>query len=458
MESHLNRKYLSLTNTEKGFSMGTFKIQGGSPLNGSVRLGGAKNASFKIMIASLLGSTESRLLNFSRISEVDHVAECIKALGGKVTRRGERALFIDPTSLSESAIPESFGETSRSAPMFIPVLLHKFGRAYVPTPGGDKLGKRPIDWHLQALMQMGADIQDHGNALEAKTDGLHGITYRFPKNSHTGTETVIMAAVLAKGKTIIENAALEPEVDDLIDYLNNCGARIRRRHQRIIEIEGVESISGTIHQIMPDRNEAITYACAAIVTKGDIIVENAQEKNLTAFLEKLSEANGGFEVGSYGIRFFYKGTLQPTDVETMPHPGFMTDWQPLWAVLATQMPGPSVIHEKVYPSRFQYIEHLVDMGAQIDLFSPNVTDPEKAYNFAYQESLPPHHHAARFMGNATLDPGEFTCRDLRHGATLVLAALAARGTSLIHNIEQIDRGYEDLDIRLRELGAIIDRV
>lgn len=438
--------------------MGAFRIKGGLPLYGSVRLGGAKNASFKIMIASLLGQTESRLLNFSRISEVDHVADCINALGGRVTRRGERALFIDPRSMTKSTIPESFGETSRSAPMFMPILLHKFKHAYVPTPGGDKLGKRPIDWHIQALIQMGANIQDHGDALEAQADSLHGITYRFPKNSHTGTETVIMAAVLAEGKTIIENAALEPEVDDLILYLNNCGARIRRRHQRIIEIDGVRELSGTIHQIMPDRNEAVSYALAAIVTKGDIIVENAQAENLTAFLDKLDEANAGYEVGPYGIRFYYKGELRPTDIETTPHPGFMTDWQPLWAVLATQMPGVSVIHEMVYPSRFQYIEHLANMGANIDLFSPEVTHPEKTYNFNYQESLPPHHHAARFTGKTELQPGEFTCRDLRHGATLVLAALAAGGTSLIHNVEQIDRGYEDFDKRLQELGATIDRV
>ncbi len=438
--------------------MSSFKVVGGQPLYGSIRLGGAKNASFKIMIASLLGNSESRLLNFSRISEVDHVANCITALGGQVTKRGERALFINPTQLKSSTIPDSFGETSRSAPMFIPVLLHRFHHAYVPMPGGDKIGKRPIDWHIQALIQMGATFNDTGKGLEVKADKLSGITYRFPKNSHTGTETVIMAAVLAEGKTVIENAALEPEVDDLIAFLNDCGARIRRRHQRIIEIEGVEALSGAIHQIMPDRNEAVSYAVAAVVTKGDIIVENAQADNLTAFLDKLEEAGGGYEIGSYGVRFFHKGDLKSTDIETTPHPGFMTDWQPLWAVLATQLHGTSVIHETVYPSRFQYTEHLSLMGADIDLFAPQVSNPTKTYNFDFGESLPPHHHAARFSGPVQLRKGEFTCRDLRHGATLVLAALAANGTSIIHNIEQIDRGYEDLDGRLKELGADIVRL
>jgi UDP-N-acetylglucosamine 1-carboxyvinyltransferase len=282
--------------------------------------------------------------------------------------------------------------------------------------------------------------------------------YRFPKNSHTGTETVIMAAALAEGKTIIENAALEPEVDDLIVYLNNMGAHIRRRHHRIIEINGVENLHGTIHQIMPDRNEAVSYACAALATKGDIIVENAQSQYLTAFLEKLDEIGGGYEMQHYGIRFYYKEPLREADITTEPFPGFMTDWQPLWAVLATQLQGTSVIHETVYPSRFHYIEHLQQMGSDIDLFTPEVEHPDKIYNFDYSESVPPHHHAARFNGPTQLKPGTFTCRDLRHGATLVLAALAAAGKSVIHNIDEIDRGYEHLDSRLRSMGAKIERI
>lgn len=437
--------------------MQSFVITGGVPLYGSVRLGGAKNASFKLMIAGLLGQTESRLLNFSRISEVDHVGACIISLGGKVTRRGERTLFIDPTALKHAKIAAEFGEMSRSAPMFLPVLLHRFHRASVPMPGGDKLGKRPIDWHLQALIQMGAKIIDTGSTLEATTTGLKGTTFRFPKNSHTGTETILMAAVLAKGTTIIENAALEPEVDDLILYLNNMGGRIRRRHNRVIEIEGVSTLNGTIHQIMPDRNEAVSYACAALITHGDIIVENAEAKHLKAFLDKVEEIGGGYEIGTYGVRFYYREALRAADIVTEPYPGFMTDWQPIWAVLATQLNGNSVILETVYPSRFQYTDHLIDMGAPIKLFNPKVTNPAKTYNFNYDESIPPHLHAARFSGPVNLKGGEYACRDLRHGATLVLAALAAKTKSIIHSVEQIDRGYENLDVRLRSLGAQIVR-
>jgi UDP-N-acetylglucosamine 1-carboxyvinyltransferase len=438
--------------------MSSFKINGGNPLYGSVRLGGAKNASFKIMIATLLGSKESRLLNFSRISEVDMVGEVIEALGAKISRRGERTLFIDPLPMNSHIIPKNYGQQSRSAPMFLPILLHRFKQAWVPMPGGDKLGQRPIDWHLQALRKMGANIIQNDDSIEAQTNGLSGTDFTFPKNSHTGTETLIMAGVLAKGKTIIRNAALEPEIDDLIIFLNNCGAHIRRRLNRIIEIEGVRSLVGAIHQIMPDRNEAVSYACAALTTKGDIIVENAQSTYLKAFLDKLDEIGAGYEVGSYGIRFYYRGNQRAADVTTEPHPGFMTDWQPLWAVLATQLQGESVIHETVYPNRFQYLDHLRDMGALVNPFNPDVIHPETVYNFQLSENHPELMHAVRFTGPINLIPGEFTCRDLRHGATLVLAALTASGATTIHTIEHIDRGYENLDGRLRSMGASINRL
>jgi UDP-N-acetylglucosamine 1-carboxyvinyltransferase len=438
--------------------MATFEISGGQSLYGSVRLGGAKNASFKIMIASLLCQAESRLLNFSHISEVEMVGQVIKSIGASLSKRGERTLFINPESLKTYQIPEKYGEQSRSAPMFLPILLHRFNKAWVPVPGGDKIGKRPIDWHLEALRQMGASIEAGNGFIKAETHGLHGIDYTFPKNSHTGTETVIMAAVLAKGKTTIRNAALEPEIDDLISYLNHCGARIRRRLTRIIEIDGVAKLNGAIHRIMPDRNEAISYACAALSTKGDIIVENAQVNNLTAFLDKLEEIGAGFEIGNYGIRFFYKENMRGADIMTEPHPGFMTDWQPLWAVLATQLMGESTIHETVYPSRFQYLKHLELMGAKIKLFNPSVEHPEKIYNFGQAEDNADALHACTITGPVTLSSGEFTCHDLRHGATLVLAALAAKGNTKLHMVEHIDRGYEDLDGRLNSMGASIIRI
>lgn len=438
--------------------MHSFKVFGGTPLYGSVRLGGAKNASYKLMIASLMAKGEGRLLNFSKISDVVATEEMIRQLGGSTQKRGERTMFIDGSKLTSYEIDGKFGPKSRSAPLFIPMLLHRFGKAIVPHPGGDKIGKRPLDRHFLGLEKMGARISQNDKNIEVTAEKLYGTTYRFTKTTHTGTEMLIMAAVLAKGKTVLENAALEPEIDDLINFLNSMGASIRRRHNRSIEIEGVPILRPTIHKIMPDRNEAVSYACAAIATKGDIIVENAHKEHLEAFLEKLDEMGAGYEIGTYGIRFYYKNELHAVDVTTTPHPGFMTDWQPLWAVLLTQVPGTSIIHETIYPERFGYIPHLQSMGAQVELFNPIVDDPERVYNFDMKNDEPGNMHAAKFTGGATLKAGEFAVKDLRHGATMTLAAIIASGESIIKNVEEIDRGYEDLDERLRSLGANIERI
>ena len=437
--------------------MPSFHVTGGTPLHGSVRIGGAKNASYKLMIASLLAESESRLLNFSQIADVALVSKIIAYLGAGVSRAGERAIFIDPSSLTKHTIDKEHGEQGRFSTMFIPPLLAKFGKAIVPVPGGDKIGKRPLDRHWDGLRALGAEVEYKDGMFVATTKGLVGATYRFPKNTHTGTETLIMAAVLAKGKTILENAAMEPEIDDLIDYLNGMGARVRRRAHRVIEIDGVEKLHGAIHRLIPDRNEAVSYACAAIATKGDVIIENARHEHLTSFLEKLEEIGAGYEVGNYGIRFFYKGPLQAADVTTEIEPGFMTDWQPLWATLGSQCEGVSVIHETIMANRFQYVSELQAMGTTIELYNPEVAHPEKIYNFDIENDSPEYRHAIKIHGPAKLKAGSFTVKDLRHGATLIMAAMIADGTSIISGIEHVDRGYESLDERLRSMGANIVR-
>lgn len=439
--------------------MPTYVVQGGTPLHGSVRLGGAKNVSYKLMIAALLADTESRILNFSHISDVDLVRQAINDLGGKAYVAGERTMFVDPQGLSRSELPLAFGQGSRASTMFLGPLLHRFGHAKVPLPGGDRIGKRPIDWHLQAMEAMGVRFVQGPEFLEAFSTGLKGTTFRFPKNTHTGTETALMAAVVAEGKTILENAAEEPEVDDLISFLNNMGANIRRRANRVIEIEGVKHLHGAIHKIMPDQNEAVSYAVAAIVTRGDIIVENAREQDMRAFLDKLDEIGGGYEVGNYGIRFYYKGPLRAADIVTEVHPGFKTDWQPLWAVLLTQAEGVSEIHEAVQASRFQYASALEEMGVKIELYNPEVKNPEKLYNFQPSLDLPDYRHAMKIHGPVTLKPVEFTVPDLRAGATILLAALVANGESRIHDTEKhVERGYEAITDRLNSMGARILRV
>ncbi len=438
--------------------MGTFVIDGGTPLYGSVRLGGAKNASFKLMVASLLTNGQSRLLNFSHIADVNTTREIIEDLGGTTRNAGERTMFIDTSTVHSHVIPQKYGKLSRASTLFLGPLLARFGEAVVPFPGGDAIGSRPIERHLEGLRALGAELTVKSDRIEATCKRLVGTTYEFSKNTHTGTETLLLAAVLAKGTTVLKNAALEPEVDDLIEFLNNMGARIRRRMHKIIEIEGVKTLNPTIHRIMPDRNEAVSYACAAIATKGDIIVENARRDHLEAFLQKLDEVGGGYEIGNYGIRFYYKQPLRAADIKTVPHPGFMTDWQPLWAVLMTQAKGESEIFETVSSNRFQYISAMKEMGVDVSAFIPKVDDPEQTYNFNLDEDKPEYIHAIKIHGPSKLKAGTFTVHDLRAGATIVLSALTAKGKTVLHNIEEIDRGYEKLDERLRSMGAHIERL
>ena len=232
-------------------------IEGGVPLKGVVNLCGAKNASYKLMIASLLSPHESRLLNFSQIADVELTKKIISSLGAKVYSAGERTIFINAADLTSSTVPEDLGSVSRAATMFIAPLLARTKKAIVPLPGGDKIGKRPLDRHFAGLRALGAKIEFDNGIFRASCDQLVGTHYRFPKNSHTGTETLIIAAVLAKGKTVIDNAALEPEVDDLINFLNQMGADISRKPERIIEINGVKELQPVIYKVMPDRNEAV---------------------------------------------------------------------------------------------------------------------------------------------------------------------------------------------------------
>ena len=433
-------------------------IQGGTPLKGVVRLGGAKNSSYKLMIASLLCSHENRLLNFSRIADVELVKQIIQKLGPKIYSAGERTLFINAAKLGSSIIPQDLGLASRASSLFIAPLLARTKKAIVPLPGGDKIGSRSLDRHFAGLKALGVKLEIKNNLIHASCSQLTGALYTFSKPTHTGTETMIMAAVLAKGKTILRNAALEPEVDDLINFLNQMGAKITRLANRVIEIEGVKKLKPVIYKVMPDRNEAVSYAIAALITRGDIIVENAREKDLTAFLAKLQKTGAGIEKADYGLRFFYQKPLTAVDITTEPHPGFMTDWGPLWSVLATQCRGTSRIIETVFTSRFQFVKDLQSMGAKIKFFQPQAANPEEFYNFNLEDDRPDNFHGIKVSGITPLVGKTITITDIRAGATLALAGLAAQGQTILTGLEHIDRGYENFAGRLLKLGAKIRRI
>lgn len=437
--------------------MSLFRIQGGTPLKGAVHLGGAKNASFKLMIAAACGIGESRLLNISNIGDVEVTYKTLKAIGVACSRPGDNTVYIVGNGLCSDTIPQFTGEKSRAATLFAGLLLNKNGRAIIPLPGGCSLGERSVDRHLEGFRALGAGISSTSQGLElVAKSGLHGATYTFPKKSHTGTEALLIAAVLASGKTTLINAGLEPEIDDLITFLVAMGAKIKRVGETI-EIEGVPKLHGATHRVMTDRNEAVSYACMAIATKGDIIVENANSAHLQTFLAKLDEVGGRYEISAYGIRFWYDKPLIASSIITAPEPGFMTDWQPLWTTMMTQANGSSEVIEAVHNNRLAFVSELNRMGAKIELYDPALESIQSKYQFDWPEKTH-NYHAARITGPTPLVGTNLTVPDLRGGATLVMAAIIASGESVISNIEHIDRGYENFDARLRNLSARIERV
>lgn len=439
--------------------MEKYIIQGGKPLKGETSVSGAKNVALKALVAACLTAEPVTIHNVPLISDLYIMLEIIKELGGQV-ELSDHSVTVTMKEFTSCEIALDRAAEVRTSSMFIAPLLLRTGEAIIPNPGGCRLGARPIDRIIDGLCEMGAQIEyvsDDGY-FHAKASELYGITYHFEKSTHTGTETMLIAASLAKGKTILTNAAQEPEIDELIELLISMGGKIKRTSPRTIEIEGVDSLHSGSVTVKPDRNEIVTIACGAILTGGDVFVKDATKETLLPFLEKLDEAHGGYELRSDGIRFFAKDTLQATDVVTEPAPGFMTDWQGPWTILMTNAEGISVIHETVFENRLGYVLELVKMGAKIDLFNPEVTDPHGTYNFNLSDDSPKFHHAARVHGPMKLHNAVVQIADIRAGATLVLAALAASGKSVLLGIEKLDRGYEKLEERLTRLGADITRV
>lgn len=435
-----------------------FIIKGGRPLRGEVTLCGAKNSGFKLMIAALYSDIKSTIKNFSKIGDIYTTAEIIKSLGGEVNFFENHILEVSGKGLKKNKFLIRQGRLSRASTYFIGPLLYRFGKAVLPIPGGCKIGQRPIDRHLEGLKALGAEVKAKGNYFEIYANKLKGTRFKFSKNTHGGTDVMIIAAASASGKTVLENAAAEPEVDDLIAFLNKMGGKIKRVRPRTVVIEGVDKFGPAIHSVIPDRNEAVTFACGALATKGDVFVHQADSKVLRAFLEQLDKVGGGFEVCKNGIRFFYKKQLKSCNVLTRPHPGFMTDWMSVWAVLMTQAKGESIIHETIFENRFHFVNELRKMGAKIELFNPKVPHPEIIYNFNIEDDRPEYYHAARIFGPTEFKGTTLYISDVRAGATLILASLIAKGKSDLVGVELVDRGYENLDGRLRTLGADIKRV
>ena len=440
--------------------MDKFIVKGGKKLSGSTKVSGSKNVALKAIVAACLTDEEVIIENIPLISDLFVMTDIVEELGGRIDTQNH-TIYIQLSDFEKTKIALERAAEIRTSALFMAPLLARKKEAIIPNPGGCRIGSRPIDRTIDGLRKMGVEIkyrsQDGYFHMKVK-DGLRGVDYTFKKSTHTGTETLIMAAVLARGKTILRNTAEEPEIDELIDLLSSMGAKIKKADKRIIEINGVKELKGARFSIGPDRNEAVTLAVASILTKGDILIKGLGKTDLTSFLTKMIEAGVGVEKKNNGIRFFYKGQIKPVDAETSPYPGFMTDWQAPWAVLMTQSGGESLIHERVYESRFGYVSELQKMGANIRLFNPEVKNPEEFYNFNIKDDKKNNKHAAKIKGPTKLHNAVVTISDLRAGATLVLAALAAAGESVILEVHHLDRGYEKFEQRLTNLGADIRRV
>lgn len=428
-----------------------FVINGGRQLKGRVRVSGAKNAASKMMIAALLTDERVELHNFPRIGDTAITEELCRAVGSTVKITKDACVIHTPEIKNHRVV--SLSRRNRIPILAIGPLLARCGKAEVPVLGGDHIGPRPVNLHIDALSALGARILiEEGKYRAHASGGLHGAKIVFPFPSVGATETAILSAVLAKGKTVIHNAAIEPEILDLIKLLQKMGAIIELGANRVICIDGVERLRGARHRIIPDRNEAVSFACLAVATDGNIIVEDARQEDLITFLNALRRIGGEYEVLENGIAFWRDRDLHGIELETDAHPGFMTDWQQPFVALLTQARGVSVVHETIYEDRFAYIHDLNAMGANIKIFSKCLGELPCRFNGCGYE------HSAVISGPTPLLGAKNIVRDLRAGIMQIIASLIAKGESTIKGIEEIDRGYETIDVRLRSLGADIKRI
>ncbi|MCX8530464.1 MAG: UDP-N-acetylglucosamine 1-carboxyvinyltransferase [Rhodoluna sp.] len=431
--------------------MSQITVRGGKPLKGRVDLKGAKNLVTKAMVAALLGDTPSELRDVPHISDVEVVSNLLKLHGVAIDFADDGTMKLDPTNVKSARMVDidAHAGSSRIPILFCGPLLHQLGEAFIPDLGGCHIGDRPIDFHLEVLRNFGAVIEKQANGIRMSApEGLKGAKVSLPYPSVGATEQVLLTSVRAEGLTELSGAAIEPEIMDLIAILQKMGAIISVDTDRVIRIEGVKSLTGYSHRALFDRNEAASWAAAALATHGDIFVGGAQQQEMMTFLNVFRKVGGAFEIEDEGIRFYHPGgELNPVVIETDVHPGFMTDWQQPLVVALTQAKGLSIIHETVYENRFGFTEALVEMGAQIQIYRECLGGTpcrfgQRNYN-----------HSAVISGPTKLTAADIRVPDLRGGFSHMVAALAAEGTSNVTNVQLISRGYEHFLQKLEDLGA-----
>ncbi len=434
---------------ESPASKPSWVVEPSGPLNGTVGVKGSKNAITKHMVAALLGSQPSVLMNAPDVGDVKITAEMMRHLGAHVDIDGDK-ITIDPTEISTGEVPLTFTGRNRIPILLLAPMLHRTGEVFVPLVGGDDIGTRPVDFHINALRAMGAEIEESQDGITAKTTGLKGAKIRLPFPSVMGTETVLLAAVLAEGTTILDNAATEPEVVELALFLQRMGARIELRPNRRYIIDGVKSLTSARHTLSGDRIEAFSYLVAGLVTGGSVRVHGCTQGRVVTAITTLARMGVQFEIEDKWLSA-KADKLSPVVVNTDTHPGFMTDWQSPLLVLMTQADGMSVLHETVYENRLGYAQGLNAMGADISVFDTCLGGP--TCNF-YETNAK---HSAVVHGVSKLHGAEVTMPDIRAGFSYVIAAAAAQGPSTLYDIHHLERGYNKPLERFSELGLHITR-
>ena len=416
--------------------MEKFVINGGKPLRGTVNISGAKNAAVALVAATILCDEPCVLENVPEISDITKCMKILRDMGADVRLKDRNTIYFDTKGITTPVVPRELAETMRASCYFLGTLLGRFHEAYVPMPGGCFLGDRPIDQHLKAFKALGADDEIINGANHVKADQLIGNQIYFDFVTVGATMNAIFAAVKAKGMTVIENAAKEPHIVDLANFLNSMGADIRGAGTDVIKIRGVEYLKGITYATIPDQIEAGTYMVAAAATRGDVIVNNVIPKHLESITAKLRKCGVNVEENDESVHVWVDGPLLKTSIKTMPHPGFPTDMQPQFSTLLTMAEGTSMVTDDIFSNRFRYVAELRKMGADISVDGK----------------------VAVIQGVDKLKGAPVSATDLRAGAAMIIAGLAAEGTTEADNIHYIERGYENIDVKLAGLGADIRRV
>lgn len=415
-----------------------FLIQGGIPLRGEVKISGYKNSAGAILSAVLLSKKSSVIDNVPSVTDALDQIEILKQMGAKTEWLNSQKIKIDPLEINPEKIPLQLFEKMRVSILLVGPLLARFKKFKIPHPGGDKIGLRPIFTHLEALKDFGVKIEEkEGFYHFERPKNLKGKKIVLKEFSVTATEIIMMLAVLAEGKTTIELAAAEPQIQDLGNFLKKMGGDIKGLGTHTIAIKGKKSLNGAEFKICPDLLEAGTFLIAFALTKGQGKIKNVNPEHLTMFLEKMKEIGVNFETSNSEILIKPSKEFKAAKIQVLPYPGFPTDLQPQSSVILTQAKGKSLIHEPLYENRFQYLQELRKLGADIE-----ITDP----------------HRALIFGKTKLTGNKLNALDIRSGAALILAGLIAKGRTVIQNVSQIERGYEKFEEKLKKLGAKIEKI